>query len=106
MKETKAVKKGCRFQHDNSISHTANITKDWLQTYGWEVLHHPPHSSDMARRISTCLDPTSDPCDELKEERAHLLRQTVISLMCDIDIAAANVSKIISVLLRVFFIIS
>ena len=39
---------GVILQHDNATPHTANITKDWLRKYGWEVLIHPPHSPDLA----------------------------------------------------------
>jgi histone-lysine N-methyltransferase SETMAR len=39
---------GVILQHDNATPHTANITKDWLHKYGWEVLTHPPHSPDLA----------------------------------------------------------
>ena len=39
---------GVIFQHDNATPHTANLTREWLETYGWEALSHPPHSPDLA----------------------------------------------------------
>ncbi|GFN99308.1 histone-lysine N-methyltransferase SETMAR [Plakobranchus ocellatus] len=26
----------------------ANLTQQWLQRYGWEILYHPAHSPDLA----------------------------------------------------------
>ncbi|GFN96082.1 transposase [Plakobranchus ocellatus] len=28
--------------------HSANLTQQWLQRYGWEILPHPAHSPDLA----------------------------------------------------------
>ncbi|GFO13490.1 histone-lysine N-methyltransferase SETMAR [Plakobranchus ocellatus] len=34
--------------HDNATPHSANLTQQWLQRYGWEILPYPAHSQDLA----------------------------------------------------------
>ncbi|GFR68582.1 histone-lysine N-methyltransferase SETMAR [Elysia marginata] len=34
--------------HDNATLHSTNLTQQWLQRYGWEILHHPTHSPNLA----------------------------------------------------------
>ena len=33
--------------HDNASSHTANLVRDKLQRFGWEILQHHPYSPDL-----------------------------------------------------------
>ena len=35
-------------QHDNASSHTAKVVKNTLKALNWEILSHPPYSSDFA----------------------------------------------------------
>ncbi|GFN81199.1 histone-lysine N-methyltransferase SETMAR [Plakobranchus ocellatus] len=42
------LRRGVVLQHYNATPHSANLTQQWLQRYGWEILPHPAHSSDLA----------------------------------------------------------
>ncbi|GFN76215.1 ribosomal RNA small subunit methyltransferase b [Plakobranchus ocellatus] len=42
------LRRGVVLQHDNVTPHSANLTQQWLQRYGWEILPHPAHSPDLA----------------------------------------------------------
>ncbi|GFO25927.1 transposase [Plakobranchus ocellatus] len=42
------LRRGGVLQHDNATPHSANLTQQWLQRYGWEILPHPAHSPDLA----------------------------------------------------------
>ncbi|GFO19770.1 histone-lysine N-methyltransferase SETMAR [Plakobranchus ocellatus] len=42
------LRRGVVLQHDNATPHSANLTQQWLQCYGWEILPHPAHSPDLA----------------------------------------------------------
>lgn len=42
------ITKGVCLLHDNARPHTANLTKALLDSFGWDVLDHPPHSPDLA----------------------------------------------------------
>ena len=41
-------RKGVIFHHDNAIPHTSLATRQKLLRRGWEVMLHPPFSSDLA----------------------------------------------------------
>ncbi|GFN82806.1 guanine nucleotide exchange factor vav2 [Plakobranchus ocellatus] len=42
------LRRGVVLQHDNATPHSANLTQQWLQRYGCEILPHPAHSPDLA----------------------------------------------------------
>ncbi|GFO49999.1 histone-lysine N-methyltransferase SETMAR [Plakobranchus ocellatus] len=42
------LRRGVVLQHDNATPHSANLTQQWLQRYGWEILPHPAHSPDLS----------------------------------------------------------
>ncbi|GFN97387.1 histone-lysine N-methyltransferase SETMAR [Plakobranchus ocellatus] len=42
------LRRGVVLQHDNVTPLSANLTQQWLQRYGWEILPHPAHSPDLA----------------------------------------------------------
>ncbi|TLM46186.1 hypothetical protein FEC26_18845, partial [Acinetobacter baumannii] len=42
-------RRGVVFHHDNARPHTSLATQQKLRELGWEVLMHPPYSSDLAR---------------------------------------------------------
>ncbi|GFN98353.1 neuronal acetylcholine receptor subunit alpha-10 [Plakobranchus ocellatus] len=42
------LRRGVVLQHNYATPHSANLTQQWLQRYGWEILPHPAHSSDLA----------------------------------------------------------
>ncbi|GFN79339.1 histone-lysine N-methyltransferase SETMAR [Plakobranchus ocellatus] len=42
------LRRGVVIQHDNATPHSANLTQQWLQRYGWEILPHPAHSPNLA----------------------------------------------------------
>ena len=43
-----ATLKGIIFHHDNARPNTSLVTCKKLLELGWEVMHHPPHSPDLA----------------------------------------------------------
>ncbi|GFO32991.1 histone-lysine N-methyltransferase SETMAR [Plakobranchus ocellatus] len=51
------LRRGVVLQNDNAIPHSANLTQQWLQRYGWEILPHPAHSPDLATSDFHLLDP-------------------------------------------------
>ncbi|GFN99454.1 histone-lysine N-methyltransferase SETMAR [Plakobranchus ocellatus] len=47
-KRSGLLRRGAVLQHHNATPHSANLTQQWLQHYGWEILPHPAHSPDLA----------------------------------------------------------
>ncbi|KAF2364913.1 Transposase type 1 [Trinorchestia longiramus] len=41
-------RKGVILHHDNARPHTSRATKNLIEEFGWEVVHHPPCSPDLA----------------------------------------------------------
>ncbi|GFO20707.1 transcription initiation factor tfiid subunit 4 [Plakobranchus ocellatus] len=42
------LRRGVVLQQDNATPHSTNLTQQWLQRYGWEILPHPAQSPDLA----------------------------------------------------------
>ncbi|GFR90823.1 histone-lysine N-methyltransferase SETMAR [Elysia marginata] len=42
------LRRGVVLQHDNATPHSANLTQQWLQRNGWEILPHPANIPDLA----------------------------------------------------------
>lgn len=42
------LSKGVLLLHDNARPHTAHLTQQLLDSFGWEVVAHPPYSPDLA----------------------------------------------------------
>ncbi|GFO47443.1 Aprataxin [Plakobranchus ocellatus] len=47
-KRPELLRRGVVLQHDNATPHSANLTQQWLERFGWEILPHPAHSPDLA----------------------------------------------------------
>ena len=43
-----ATRKGVIFYQDNARPHTSLVTRKKLLDVGWEVMPHPPYTSDLA----------------------------------------------------------
>ncbi|GFN81816.1 histone-lysine N-methyltransferase SETMAR [Plakobranchus ocellatus] len=82
------LRRGVVLQHDNATPHSANLTQQWLQRYGWEIPPYPAHSPDLApsdfhlfgplkRHLGGMAFETED--DLISELRIDLIILTLIS---------------------------
>ena len=74
------------FLHDNARSHTAAAVTVLLRSWQWEILEHPPYSSDMS------------PCDydlfvKVKEPRRRTRHNTRDELIRAIGRSVRNINK-------------
>ncbi|GFO03250.1 histone-lysine N-methyltransferase SETMAR [Plakobranchus ocellatus] len=51
------LRRGVVLQHDNATPHSANLTQQWLQRYGWEILPYLPTVQTWHPLTFICLDP-------------------------------------------------
>ena len=42
------LSRGVILLQDNALPHLAQASKNQLQTFGWEILEHPPYSPDLS----------------------------------------------------------
>ena len=61
--------------HDNASPHKANVVKELLESYQWEVLDHPPYSPDLS-------PPNFDLFPELKEPLRGIRYESLDELEC------------------------
>ncbi|GFR81313.1 histone-lysine N-methyltransferase SETMAR [Elysia marginata] len=47
-KRPELLRRGIVLQHDNATPHSANLTQQWLQRCGCEILPHSAHGPDLA----------------------------------------------------------
>ena len=48
MSERRPNRQRIILHHDNARPHTANVTKETVANFGWEILPQPPYSPDLA----------------------------------------------------------
>jgi histone-lysine N-methyltransferase SETMAR len=48
LREKRPMKKTVILQHDNGRPNTARLTLQTIQENGWQLLSHPPYSTDLA----------------------------------------------------------
>ncbi|GFR68222.1 histone-lysine N-methyltransferase SETMAR [Elysia marginata] len=46
-KKPELLRRGFVLQHDNATPHLANLTQQWLQRCGWEILSHSAQNPDL-----------------------------------------------------------
>ncbi|GFR91526.1 histone-lysine N-methyltransferase SETMAR [Elysia marginata] len=64
------------YRRAKNLRHTANLTQQWREHYGWEILRHPAHSPDLAPSDFHLFVPLNF---KRHLERAWLSRQKVTS---------------------------
>ena len=64
--------------HDNASPHKANVVKELLESYQWEVLHHPPYSPDLSL-------PDFDLFPKLKEPLRGICYESLDELECAVN---------------------
>ena len=52
--------------HDNALPHKANVVKELLESYQWEVLDHPPYSPDMSPPDFDLFPKLKEPLREIR----------------------------------------
>ena len=65
--------------HDNMSPHKANVVKELLESYQWEVLNHPPYSPDLSP------PPDFDLFPKLKEPLRGICYESLDELECAVN---------------------
>ena len=93
------LRKGVVLQHDNATPHSANLTQQWLQRYGWGILPHPAHSPDLAPSDFHLIGPLKRPLRGMAFETEDDLVGELKNLFAHLDVDFFQVG-IYSLLLR------
>ena len=69
--------------HDNTSPHKANVVKELLESYQWEVLDHPPYSPDLSP--PDLSPPDFDLFPKLKEPLRGIRYESLDELECALN---------------------
>ncbi|GFS25475.1 histone-lysine N-methyltransferase SETMAR [Elysia marginata] len=71
------LRRGVVLQHDSATPHSANLTQQYLQRYGWEIRPYPAHSPDLAPSDFHLFGP-------LKRHLGDMASKTEGDLVCEL----------------------
>ena len=79
--------------HDNASLHKANVVKELLESYQWEVLDHPPYSPDLN-------PPDLDLFQKLKEPLRGIRYESLDELECAVnrEVLRINFGSLVTVI--------
>ncbi|GFO48549.1 histone-lysine N-methyltransferase SETMAR [Plakobranchus ocellatus] len=88
------LRRGVVLQHDNATPHSANLTQQWLQRYGWEIVPHPAHSPDLALSDFHLFGPLKRHLGSMAFETEDELRNWFDNL--DVDFFRVGINSLLS----------
>ena len=75
-------RKGVILHHDNAKPHTAKITQQKINEFGWEVLPHPPYSPDIAPSDYHLFLSLSNHLSGKQFQNEEQVKQDITSFIC------------------------